>query len=88
MVALEQKRSSRWSFVYVLLEKMPMIKPKKGGISVSITRMKRQLTEKRKQYQINFLLDRRTKMVAKLQRKARAIDDLLYSSSNHVAVKQ
>ena len=61
---------------------------KEGGISVSITRMKRQLTEKRKQYQINFLLDRRTKMVAKLQRKARAIDDLLYSSSNHVAVKQ
>ena len=46
----------------------------------------RQLTEKEKQYQINLLLDKRTKMVARLQRKARAIDDLLYSSSNHVHV--
>ena len=61
---------------------------KEVGISVSRTRRARQLIEKGKQYQINLLLDKRTKMVARLQRKARAIDDLLYSSSNHVAVKE
>ena len=61
---------------------------KEAGISVSRTRKTRQLTEKGKQYQINLLLDKRTKMVARLQRKARAIDDLLYPSSNHVAVKE
>ena len=36
-------------------------------ISVSRTRRRRQLTEKGKQYQINLLLDKRTKMVARLQ---------------------
>ena len=61
---------------------------KEVGISVSRTRRTRQLTEKGKQYQINLLLDKRTKMVERLQRKARAIDDLLYSSSNHVAIKE
>ena len=61
---------------------------KQVGISVSRTRRTSQLTEKRKQYQINLLLDKRTKMVARLQRKARATDDLLYSSINHVAVKE
>ena len=46
-------------------------------ISVSRTRRARQLTKKGKQCQINLLLDKRTKMVARLQRKARAIYDLL-----------
>ena len=36
-------------------------------ISVSRTRRRRQLTEKGKQYQINLLLDKRTKIVARLQ---------------------
>ena len=36
-------------------------------MSVSRTRRTRQLTEKRKQYQINLLLDKRTKIVARLQ---------------------
>ena len=36
-------------------------------ISVSRTRRRRQLTEKGKQYQINLLLNKRTKMVARLQ---------------------
>ena len=61
---------------------------KEVRISVSRTRKTRQLTETRKQYQINLLLDKRAKMVAIFQRKARATDDLLYSSSNHVAVKE
>ena len=54
-------------------------KTKEVGISVSRTRRARQLTEKGKQYQINLLLDKRTKMVARMQKKARVIDDLLYS---------
>ena len=37
---------------------------------------------------INLLLNKRIKKVASLQRKARAINDLLYSSGNHVAVKE
>ena len=61
---------------------------KEVRISVSRTRKTRQLTETGKQCQINLLLDKRAKMVAIFQRKARAIDDLLYSSSNHVAVKE
>ena len=61
---------------------------KEVWISVSRTRRTRQLTENKNQYQINLLLDKRTKMVARLQRKARATDDLLYSPSNHVAVKE
>ena len=61
---------------------------KEVGISVSRTRRTRQLTENKKQYEINLLLEKKTKMVARLQRKARATDDLLYSSSNHVAVKE
>ena len=60
----------------------------KVGISVSRPRRTRQLTEKGKQYKINLLLDKRTKMVTRLQRKARAINDLLYSSSYYVAVKK
>ena len=61
---------------------------KEVEISVSRTRKIRQLTENERQYQINLLLEKRTKMVARLRRKARAIDDLLYCSSNHLAVKQ
>ena len=87
MVTLEQKGSSQWSFMDVLLEDAND-ETKEVGISVSKTRRTRQLTEKGKQYQVNLLLDKRTKMVARLQRKARAIDDLLYSSSNHVGVKE
>ena len=61
---------------------------KEVEISVSRTRKERQVTEKGRQYQINLLLEKRTKMVARLQRKVRAIDDLLYSSGNHVTVKE
>ena len=61
---------------------------KNVGISVSRTRGTRQRTEKGTLYQINLLLDKRTKMVARFQRKPIAIDDLLYSSSTQVAVKE
>ena len=37
---------------------------------------------------INLLLNKRIKKAASLQRKARAINDLLYSSGNHVTVKE
>ena len=60
---------------------------KEMGTSLSRTRAG-QLPEKRKQYQINLLLDKRTKMVARLWRKARTIADLLYSSGNHKVVNQ
>ena len=46
------------------------------------------LTENENQYQINLLLYRKTKMVTRLQRKARIIDYPLYSSSNQVAFKE
>ena len=49
---------------------------KEKGIPISRIRRTRQLTEKGKQYLINLLLVKRTKMVARLQRKATAIDDL------------
>ena len=52
---------------------------KEVGIPISRPRKTRQMTEKGKLYQINLLLDKRTKMVAKLERKARAIDELVYS---------
>ena len=35
-----------------------------------------------------MVLEKRTKAMARLQRKASAIDDLLYSTTNHVAVKE
>ena len=60
---------------------------KETGTSLPRTRAG-QLPEKRKQYQINLLLDKRTKMVARLWRKARTIDDLLYSSGNHKVVNE
>ena len=63
-------------------------KTKEVGISISRTRKTRQLTEKGKQYQVNLLLDKTTKIVARLERKERAIDELVYASSNHLAVKE
>ena len=47
-----------------------------------------QLTEKGGKYQEELLLEKRNKAMARLQRKAREIDDLLYSATNHVAVKE
>ena len=46
------------------------------------------MTEKGRKYQAELVLEKRTKAMTRLQRKARAIDDLLYSGTNHVAVKE
>ena len=58
------------------------------GIAVSRPSRTRQLTEKGRKYQAELVLEKRTKAMTRLQRKARAIDDLLYSATNHVAVKE
>lgn len=57
------------------------------GKSVSREWEKRKLMEKEVHYQIKMQLDKRTKTMVRLQKKAKAIDDLLCSSSNHVAFK-
>ena len=58
------------------------------GIAVSRPSRARQLTEKGRKYQAELLLEKRTKTMTRLQRKAKAIDYLLYSATNHVAVKE
>ena len=58
------------------------------GIAVSRPSSTRQLTEKGRKYQAEWVLEKRTKAMIRLQRKARAIDDLLYSGTNHVTVKE
>ena len=58
------------------------------GIAGSRLSRARQLTEKGRKYQPELLLEKRTKAMTGLQRKARAIDDLLYSATNHVTVKE
>ena len=46
------------------------------------------MTEKGRKYQEELLMEKRNKAMTRLQRMARAIDDLLYSATNHVAVKE
>ena len=46
------------------------------------------MREKGRNYQVKLLLEKRTKVMARLQRKARTTEDLLYSATNHVAVKE
>ena len=58
------------------------------GMAGSRPSRARQLTEKGRKYQAELLLEKRTKAMTRLQRKVRAIDDLLYSATNHVAVKE
>lgn len=60
---------------------------KEMGKSVSREWKKRKLMEKEVQYQTKMQLDKRTKTMVRLQKKAKAIDDLLCSSSNHAAFK-
>ena len=59
---------------------------KQVGIVVSRPSRARQLTEKGRKYQAELVLEKRTKAMTRLQRKA--IDDLLYSGKNHVTVKE
>ena len=58
------------------------VRPKKWR-NVSRERRMRQLTEKGSQYQMNLQLDKRNKSKARLRRKSKPIDYLLYSSSRH-----
>ena len=58
------------------------------GIAGSRPSRARQLTEKGRKYQEELLLEKRNKAMTRLQRMARAIDDLLYSATSHVAVKE
>ena len=58
------------------------------GIALSRPSRARQLTEKGRKYQAELVLEKRTKAMTRLQRKTRAIDDLLYSGTNHVTVKE
>ena len=75
--------------MYVLLERMLTMRPKEWVYLCPEKRGQNSwLRRKEKQEQINLQLDKRAKMVARLQGKARATNDLLYSSSNHVAVKE
>ena len=57
------------------------------GIAVSRPSRARQLTEKGRKYQAELLLEKKTKAMTRLQRKARAIDNFLNSGTNHFAVK-
>ena len=58
------------------------------GIAVSRPSRARQLTENRRKYHAELVLEKRTKAMTRLQRKAIAIDDLLYSGTNHVTMKE
>ena len=54
----------------------------------SRTRRTRSLTEKGRRYQADILLEKRKRAISRMQRKAKAIDDLLYSAGNQVAVRE
>ena len=51
-------------------------------------RRTRSLTEKGRRYQADTLLEKRKRAISRMQRKAKAIDDLLYSAGNQVAVRE
>ena len=54
----------------------------------SRTRRTRSLTEKGRRYYADILLEKRKRTISRMQRKANAIDDLLYSAGNQVAVRE
>ena len=83
---LEQKGSSQWSSISAMLNRMLVISKKYENLFPE--KRMRQLTGKGREYQIDLQLDKRSKSMARLQWNAKAIDDLLYSSSNHIAVKE
>ena len=51
-------------------------------------RKTRSLTEKGRMYQTDTLLEKRKRAISRMQRKAKAIDDLLYPAGNQVAVRE
>ena len=48
----------------------------------------RRMTKKGKEYQISMLFEKRKKLHARIMRKSKLIDDLIYSSSNIITVKE
>ena len=54
----------------------------------SRTRRTRSLTEKGMRYQAHILLEKKKRAMSGMQRKAKAIDDLLYSAGDQVAVRE
>ena len=54
----------------------------------SRTRRARSLTEKGRRYRADILLEKRKRAMSRMFRKAKAIDDLLYSAGNQVAIRE
>ena len=50
------------------------------------TKRSRTLTEKNKEYQLKILFEKRKKLHARMTRKCKLIDNLIYSSSNVTTV--
>ena len=46
------------------------------------------MTEKGGRYRADILLEKRKRVMSRIQRKTKAIDDLLYSAGNQVAVRE
>ena len=61
-----------------------------GQLDANHSRIKRarSLTEKGRIYKADILLEKRERVMSRVQRKAKAIDDLLYSAGNQVAIRE
>ena len=53
-----------------------------------VTRRRRKLTEKGREYQQKILFDKRKNLHARMTRKSKLIDDLMYSSKNLTTVRE
>ena len=61
-----------------------------GQMDANYSRIRRtrSLTEKGRRYQADTLLEKRKRAISRMQRKAKAIDDLLYLAGNQVAIRE
>ena len=59
-----------------------------GEVYNGTKRKSRTLTDKSKEYQLNILFEKKKKLHARLTRKCKLIDDLMYSSNNVMTVKE
>ena len=59
-----------------------------GEVSTSTKRRNRTFTEKDKECQLKTIFEKRKKLHARMTRKCKLIDDLVYSSSNVTTVKE
>ena len=57
-------------------------------VKYAIVKRSRTLTEKGKEYQLKTLFEKSKKLHARMARKYKLVDDLLYSSSNVTTVKE